>query len=185
MRPFPPALALLALVGCTASGTIDSATTLPHTGTTATGDAPVTGTTESTTGTGDPTSDGTSSITGTITRSAQVQEDGAGTVYVAVFDGNPINLLNPPSVIGQALVADQDLNAPGATVAYVVEGVPAWDQPYHVMAFFDDNGNVDAQAPKPDQGDLVSMEGMGAPTVVVSAEGPATLDLVLNAVMPF
>ena len=121
---------------------------------------------------------------GVITRSADLEHDGLGDLYVAIFDGNPVDLVNTPNVLATHLLPATDLTDPTTQIAYAVAVVPSGDL-LHVMAFFDDNGNVDVSVPGPDQSDLVSLEGLAAPTVVVASDDGGALDLDLNFAMPF
>jgi hypothetical protein len=83
------------------------------------------------------------------------------------------------------VLADADLSDPTTVLVYLIEGLPVRPEPYHVVAFLDDDGNASMDAPGPDMGDLVTLDGTGAPTVVVTPGDPVPMNLVLNAVMPF
>ena len=54
-----------------------------------------------------------------------------------------------------------------------------------VTAFLDDDGNADPSNPEPSRGDLVAMEGISFPKVVMDQPQPYALDLTLNIAMPF
>lgn len=125
-------------------------------------------------------------LSGVVTRTASLQHDGYGDLFIAVFDGNPIDLTDTPSSLGFQLIPDVDLNDPETVVSYeIVDLVPGEVDPFHVIAFFDDNENATAPEPEPDRTDLVSMIGLAAPTVSIPTDDGATLDLVLNIGMPF
>jgi hypothetical protein len=186
------------LVGC---GSTDAATTgttadagaAPATdsGTTTTADS---GSTPVTTDAGSaPTVDAGSSttggatLTGLVKRVATTQPSagGKGNVYVAVFDNDPVvNRQNARSV-GNALVADADMSSATASVRYTITNLPPRSQQYFVIAFLDDNKNAPANAPAPDRGDLVSMDGFSAPKVTLSSATSVTLDLNLTMALPF
>lgn len=140
-------------------------------------------------GADDPSTDDTGpaelgAIGGSITRTAEPTGGGLGTVYVAVFADNPITTMGA-ATLGQAVIEDADLTDPTTALTYTVEGLPVRSEPYHVVAFLDDDANASMDAPGPDMGDLVTLDGTGTPTVVVTPGDPVPMDLVLNAVMPF
>jgi hypothetical protein len=123
-------------------------------------------------------------IAGSITRTAEPTGGGVGTVYVAVFSDNPITSMDA-ATLGQAVLEASDLTDPTTALTYLIEGLPARDEPYHVVAFLDDDANASMDAPGPDMGDLVTLDGTGTPTVVVTPGDAVPMNLVLNAVMPF
>ena len=93
-----------------------------------------------------------------------------------------------PTFLGRRTLANVDLAMAGATVAYVVDDVPPRAEDYFLIAFLDDNGNVDQSNPDaagPDRGDLVSLMGVSAPKVTLATAGDHTHDIDLNLVMPF
>ncbi len=127
-------------------------------------------------------------LVGTLTRSAAPQGDAVGNVYVALFDRDPVANMMTAQLVANALVQNANLAAPGASAAYVLEGVPPRAEKYYLIAFLDDNGNVDMSNPGaagPDRGDLVSLEGLSAPTVTVPTAAEMSHNIVLNQVMPF
>lgn len=129
----------------------------------------------------------TANLTGAITRSAEPQNGGVGNIYVAVFANNPISDMSQAPV-ARALIEDVDMTASDASVAYTVPDVPVRGEPYHVVAFLDDNGTVDPTDPSaagPDMGDLITMNGLAVPTVTVTEPGAVELDLVLSFAFPF
>ncbi len=127
-------------------------------------------------------------LTGSITRSAAPSGDAAGHIYVALFDQDPIAHKDTAKVIGNALVMNANLAAAGAKVDYVVEGVTPRADDYFLIAFLDDNANVDQSMPAaagPDKGDLVSLSGVSPPKVKLATAGDHTQNIDLNLVMPF
>jgi hypothetical protein len=119
--------------------------------------------------------------------STKPQHGGVGSVYVAVFDGNPVTDASHATVIARTLLAQVDLSADGAEVAYRVDGVPPRAQAYQVIAFLDDGGAVSSASPQPAAGDLISLQLAGSiegVPITLAAAGDVTLDLPLNAVMP-
>lgn len=161
--------------GSEAESSDASTSTTPDPGTTDSGDDP---------STGDPGEAELGAIAGSITRTAEPTDGGLGTVYVAVFAENPITNMQAPT-LGQDVLEGSDLTDPTAVLTYVIDGLPARDEPYHVVAFLDDDANASMDAPGPDMGDLVTLDGTGTPTVVVTPGDPVPMNLVLNAVMPF
>lgn len=140
----------------------------------------------------DPRVDASSSqlatVSGGISRSAQPMGDARGHIYVALFDRDPVANMDTAQVIARALLESADLSAPGASVAYSLMDVPARAEDYFLVAFLDDNGNVDPASPDdagPDRGDLVSLDGIAAPKLEVSSAGTISHDVVLNSVLPF
>lgn len=134
-----------------------------------------------------PTSSG-ASLAGVVRRSAQPSGDAKGSVYVAVFDQDPIAHKDTAKVVGNALIANADLSATGTSVAYSITNVAPRVDDYYVIAFLDDNDDVDPANPSaagPDKGDLVSLQGVAAPKLKLGEIGPHMLDLDLNLVMPF
>jgi hypothetical protein len=128
------------------------------------------------------------SVTGLVQRTASTKptHGGKGTVYVAIFDGNPITN-SSAAMVGRALLPNEDMSSDTAQVAYRVDGVPARAQPYQAIAFLDDANTVTAQNPKPGSGDLVSLDlssGFSGVPVTVPGPGDVTLDLPLNVTMP-
>ena len=132
--------------------------------------------------------DNTASVAGKITRSAQPSGDAKGGVFVALFDQDPIAHKDTAKAVGNALIAAADLSASGASVPYSIDGVPPRPEDYYVIAFLDDNGNVDQGNPAaagPDKGDLVTLNGVSAPKLKLSEAGRHMQDLDLSLVMPF
>jgi len=168
------------IVGCSSDGSPD-----PDPGTV---DAAGGGTGDGGGGGGDAAPGATGRRTGVISRSAAPQGDAVGNVYVALFDRDPIANMDTAQVVGNALIADVNLSAAGASVTYAVEDVPPRAEDYFLIAFLDDNGNVDQSNPAaagPDRGDLVSLAGVSAPKVTVATAGAHAHDIDLNLVMPF
>jgi hypothetical protein len=132
----------------------------------------------------DSTGAGTAPVTGNVTRSAEIQVDGVGDIYVAVFETNPMDQGNPPVPVASAFLPAADMIAADASIAYQVDVVPK-AEPYYIFAFFDDNGTASPATPGPDNGDLMTMEGFSSPTVTVPDSTGATKDLDLNFVMAF
>lgn len=125
------------------------------------------------------------SLVGVVTRTAEPRAGGVGHLYVAVFDRDPVLDRDSARVVGNARVDDADMREPGAAVPYRVDGLPPRSEPYFVIAFLDDNANVDPSAPGPDRGDLVSLNGLSAPSVTAAGPGDVALDIVLNTNLPF
>jgi hypothetical protein len=131
---------------------------------------------------------GGASLRGAISRSTTPMGDARGNVYVALFDRDPVVDMATAQVVARALLENADLAAAGATVPYQLDGITPRGDAYFLVAFLDDNGNVDAANPDdagPDRGDLVSLDGLAAPRVMVPAAGEVAHDIVLNSVLPF
>jgi hypothetical protein len=130
----------------------------------------------------------TATLTGSITRSATPQGDAKGHIYVAIFDKDPVANMATAQLVAQALIENSDLSAAGAKVSYRVADIPTRAEDYFVVAFLDDNGSVNPAMPEkagPDKGDLVSLDGLAAPKVKLTAVGDQAHDIVLNSVLPF
>ena len=139
-------------------------------------------------GSPDAGSASTARLTGSITRSAAPTGDAVGNVYVALFDQDPIAHKDTAQVVGNALLMNVNLAAAGAKIDYAVENVAPRAETYYLIAFLDDNANVDPTMPAaagPDKGDLVSLQGVSAPKVMLTTAGAHTQDIDLNLVMPF
>jgi hypothetical protein len=127
-------------------------------------------------------------VAGSIRRSAQPMGDARGNIYVALFDEDPVTNMDTAKVVARALLEAADLSAQGASVAYTLTDVPTRSADYFLVAFLDDNGNVDPATPDaagPDKGDLVSLDGLAAPKLQVASVGTTQHDIVLNSVLPF
>ena len=139
-------------------------------------------------GTFDPAQDGCGSSVGDATLRGEVTasvgpasgEDGVGTLYIAVFTDNPLG------GGGQVVRYDQlaaDFTATGASYSYEVTFIPARSQPYSVLAFLDDDGDVDTGFPVPSAVDMAAMLSFPPPvlpTLAMPASGDYVLDLTLN-----
>lgn len=177
------------LVGCgssDAAGT-DTAADAGAPPTVDSGTAPTTDAGSPSTPATDAGSTGGATLTGLVKRVATTQPSagGKGNVYVAVFDNDPVTNRQNARAVGNALITDADMSSATASVAYTVTNLPPRSQQYFVIAFLDDNKNAPANAPAPDRGDLVSMDGFSAPKVTLSSAASVTLDLNLTMALPF
>ena len=128
------------------------------------------------------------SLTGKITRSAMPMGDARGPVFVAMFDRDPVANQMTAQVVARAFIENADLAGANAQLAYTLPDIPPRAEDYYLIAFLDDNGNVDVNNPAgagPDRGDLVSLDGLASPKVKVTAAGMTAHDIVLNSVLPF
>lgn len=135
-----------------------------------------------TTGTNNGT---TGTLFGVVTRSAAPMAGGVGGLYLAVFDGDPLGGGQP---VANTLIEGADMNAADVEIAYQIDGIPVRAEDYFVIGFLDDNGTVnpnDMSSQRPDRGDLVSLQGFGAPSVTVDTPGETEFDIDLNVNMPF
>ena len=127
----------------------------------------------------------TGTLHGDVTRTAMPRADGIGDLFVAVFDRDPVTEMAEAQVVAAARLEDVDMSSADARIAYEVTGIPPRAEPYFVIAFLDDNDNVtDPTMAAPDRGDLVTIEGFGAPSVTVSEPVRVDRDLVLNLNVP-
>lgn len=130
---------------------------------------------------------GSASLMGSVTRSAMPTAGGDGDVYIAVFDRDPVLDMDSAVAVGSAFLEDADLSADGAAVPYTVMDLPVRAEPYFLIAFMDDNDNVDASdmaSAGPDSGDLLSLRGLASLSVTLDAPGSHELDIDLNSVLP-
>jgi hypothetical protein len=123
-------------------------------------------------------------LSGVISRSADPRDDGRGDVYVALFTEDPVWNANSTEVVAQVRLADVDLGPADATVDYTVRCIPPRAEPYAFFVFLDENGTATEAAPEPDAGDLIVMEGLGAPQAAIPEAADYAQDVVLNLVMP-
>lgn len=119
------------------------------------------------------------------TAAAKPQHGGKGKVYLAVFDHDPVGDRANAKVVGQAILPSVDFNPDTASVAYEIDGLPPRSAAYYVIAFLDDDANASSTGPSPSKGDLVSLDGITAPKVVLASAKSVTLDLPLTTAMPF
>ena len=131
---------------------------------------------------------GCASLVGFVQRTTtQPAHGGIGSVYVAVFDGNPVTDSASAVVVARTLLPNEDLSAENAQVAYRIDDVPVQSTAYQVIAFLDDANAVSASDPAPASGDLISLDlsgGISGIPLTVSQPGQITLDLPLNAQTP-
>ncbi len=127
----------------------------------------------------------TGTLFGVVTRSAAPAAGGVGGLYLAVFDGDP---LSGGQLVANSLIEGADMTAGDVSIAYQIEDIPVRPEDYFVIGFLDDNGTVnpnDESTQRPDRGDLVSLQGFGAPKVTVDSPGETEFDIDLNVNMPF
>jgi len=131
---------------------------------------------------------GGATLTGTITRSAAPAAGGRGSLYIAIFDVDPVMNRDSAMLIASARLEDVDMSGDGASVSYTVPGIPPRAEPYFVTAFLDDNMTVVATDPTmagPDRGDLIAIMGFASPSVAVTTATEVVFDLDLNFNLPF
>jgi len=122
-----------------------------------------------------------------VTRSATPTAGGDGDIYIAVFDRDPVLDMESAVAVGSGFLADADLSADGAMVPYTIEDIAVRAEPYFLIAFMDDNDNVDASDMAnagPDSGDLLSLRGLASISVTLDTPGAHDLDIDLNSVLP-
>ncbi len=131
----------------------------------------------------------TGTLSGSVSRTASPGSagDARGPVYIALFDRDPISNMSSAVVVSRVRIENVDLSGGGATIAYSLTDIPPRATDYFIVAFLDDNANVDPMSTSagPDKGDLVSLDGFASPKVKVTAPEVKTHNLVLNSVLPF
>jgi hypothetical protein len=139
-----------------------------------------TGDTTGTTTTGDTTGGASYTVSGTITRSADVKftkgADGIGDLNIALVSECS---MNPPPTELYGFVEAADLSSADNAIPYDVADVPVGT--HYMIAFLDDNDSGDL-----DSGDLVASDGLGikcTEVTVVDADIEGA-DLELNFVLP-
>ena len=111
-------------------------------------------------------------IQGTVIRAVAEASEGSspGTLYISVFETDPIqgrSIDNPP--VANLVVEDVVLSAMGSEVSFELNDIPTRAEPYVMTAVFDTNQNLEqVDPPGPDDGDLVALEGIKSPKVVVN-----------------
>ena len=127
-------------------------------------------------------------LAGSITRSTAPRAGGRGSVYVALFDRDPVLMRDSAMRVAETIIEGADFSNSTARYEYEVSGIPPRPEPYFVIAFLDDNGTVDPSTPAlagPDRGDLVSLEGLSSPQVTIATPDRMSMDLDLNFSLPF
>lgn len=188
-------LLLLGLLGCSSETTSTPSTTsgdanVEVAADAATSDAATPDT--ALTDTGAPGADvtvseaGTVSLSGKVTRKAGTKPTagGKGSLYVALFDGNPITDMKGAKLVGRALIENVDMNPDTASYDYRIDGIPPSSTERQVVAFLDDNKTATTTSPAPDKGDLVTIDIASFSGIKVKVPADTTLNLQLNAAIP-
>lgn len=112
-------------------------------------------------------------IQGTVTRTATATSaDGqAGDLYISVFEVDPIQNRNEDTLpVASLTIRNVELGAEGSQVSFVLSEIPTRTEPYVLTAVFDANQNLaQLDPPGPDDGDLVALQGIKSPEIVVNA----------------
>lgn len=129
-------------------------------------------------------------VTGSVRRTAQPSSSGdaRGSIYIAIFDRDPVIERDAAQVVARTVLADADLTATTTSLPYTLPNVPPRASKYYVVGFLDDNGNVDLSSSSdagPDKGDLVSLDGLASPKLSLATADAVTFDVTLNTVLPF
>ena len=97
-------------------------------------------------------------VSGTVTRSAMLPEDGdgIGTLVVGAFAECD---LAAPIILGAAVIPNADLSDAESAVEFSIE--PLASGSVFLVSFLDDDGNMDPKNPLPDDGDPVLAEVAG------------------------
>ena len=131
--------------------------------------------------TGDTEALTTVTLSGVITRSATLTEDGDGLAAVWIYNVNPDEVagrLEPDNP--QILPANfTDTNT---EIAFSIEEIAPQTNPFWVLAIFDDNGSGWQMGPG--TGDLLALDGENLHQIVMDVPGEWELNLDLNTVHP-
>lgn len=122
-------------------------------------------------------------LVGTITREAPLHQDGVGTLFLALFDGNPFTG-DGACEVARMTVTEVDIGSEGWTYNYALSGIPTRREPYFVVTLFDDGNNQDPTGelwPNPDH--LADLRGVDLswPSVVVQDSASVALDVNLSS----
>jgi hypothetical protein len=113
-----------------------------------------------------------------------LHQDGVGTLFLAIFDGIP-SIGEGSCEVARVALTDVDISSEDWTHEYTVSGIPTRDEPYFVVALFDDNGDLDPTGRlRPGEKDLVDLRGEALtwPSAVIKDSDPVLIDLNLNFV---
>jgi len=117
------------------------------------------------------------SVEGIVSRSADLTGDGLGSLYVTISDGSIKG--EPPTIVGEDTLSDQDFSDPESTLEFVVHGIPPRPEPYQVEIFFDEDESGGQGGPS--SGDLT----ISSPVpVTVPTEDSVKINIVLDVVAP-
>ena len=122
-------------------------------------------------------------IQGTVTRTvAPVSDDApAGTLYISLFETDPIQARstdNPP--VANLVLTDVELSGTGSQLSFELPNIPTRAEAYVMTAVFDTNQNLEEMDPPgPDNGDLVALEGIKSPQIVVN-QATVSAEIELN-----
>ena len=80
----------------------------------------------------------TTAMAGIIERTAPLNGDGVGTIYIRLYASNPFQPDLTPVIEGSV---DADMNPEDASVPYNLDPIPVRDAPYFLLAFLDEDGD--------------------------------------------
>ena len=136
----------------------------------------------------------TTTLKGTVTGKVNPRFGGDGSLYVVVLTEKPYinNRPNPNTkAIKAAYVPNAFLATDQDSVNYQIDDIPTRPQAYHLIAFLDDNDNVNSNnTPNvaPDSGDMIDagvVNGMITfPEVVLDDAQTVTQNFIMRTVIP-
>ncbi|MCS5685989.1 MAG: hypothetical protein NZ654_12165, partial [Acidimicrobiales bacterium] len=125
---------------------------------------------------------GPGNLVGTITREAPLHQDGIGTLFLALFDGNPFTG-DGACEVARMTVTELDIGSEAWTYNYALSGIPTRREPYFVVTLFDDGNNQDPTGELwPNRDHLADLRGVDLswPRVVVQDSLSVALDVNLS-----
>ena len=110
-------------------------------------------------------------VVGQVVRTAPASDNSSsiGTLYVSLFKSDPIRGGDDSSTpVAVMTIEDVDLSTPGEMLSFELTEVPVRQEPYFLTAVYDANQNLDQTTPPgPDDGDIVALEGVQSPSILV------------------
>ena len=122
-------------------------------------------------GCGSETNPTIASVVGQVVRTAPASENApsSGTLYVSLFKSDPIRGgADSSTPVAVMTIEDVNLSTPGEMLSFELTDVPIRQEPYFLTAVYDANQNLDqTMPPGPDDGDVVALDGVQSPSIVV------------------
>lgn len=121
----------------------------------------------------------TATLSGVITRSASLTEDGDGLAAVWLYTEDP-------DLIAGRIEPDNPETLPAnftdttTEIAFIIEDLPPQKDPFWVLAIFDDDGSGWQMGPG--TGDLLALDGKSLHQILMDTPGNWELNLDLNTV---
>ena len=122
-------------------------------------------------GCGSETNPTIASVVGQVVRTAPASANLAstGTLYVSLFKSDPIRGgADSDTPVAVMKIEDVNLSTPGEMLSFELSDVPVREEAYFLTAVYDANQNLDQMTPPgPDDGDVVALNGVQSPSIVV------------------